>query len=58
MVGIADQVILLADASKFGLRAFARVTGLDEVHTIITDQPLTEEQISLCSNYQLLIRTV
>ncbi|WP_145330147.1 DeoR/GlpR family DNA-binding transcription regulator [Paenibacillus xylanexedens] len=58
MVGIADQVILLADASKFGLRAFARVTGLNAVHTVITDQSLTEGQISLCSNYQLLIRTV
>ncbi|WP_434751493.1 DeoR/GlpR family DNA-binding transcription regulator [Paenibacillus amylolyticus] len=58
MVGIADQVILLADASKFGIRAFARVTELDTVHTIITDQPLSEEQTSLCSAYHLRVLTV
>ena len=58
MVGTADQVILLADASKFGLRAFARVTGLDAVHMVITDQLLSEEELSLCSAFHLFIRKV
>ncbi|CAI6037902.1 putative HTH-type transcriptional regulator YdjF [Paenibacillus sp. JJ-100] len=58
MVGIADQVILLADSSKFGIRAFARVTGLEAVHTIITDQPCSEEQSFLYSTYHLKIQTV
>ncbi|MBR2566209.1 MAG: DeoR/GlpR transcriptional regulator [Paenibacillus sp.] len=58
MVGIADQVILLADSSKFGIRAFARVTGLEAVHTIITDQICSEEQSFLYGAYHLKIKTV
>ncbi len=37
MVGMADQVILLADASKFGVQAFAHVMNLNEVDQLITD---------------------
>lgn len=43
MVGMADQVILLADASKFGVQAFAHFADLDQVDLIITDRRLTEE---------------
>lgn len=58
MVGISDQVILLADASKFGVRAFARVSGLNAVHTIITNQPLEAEQTDRLSGYDIGIITV
>ncbi|WKL01377.1 DeoR/GlpR family DNA-binding transcription regulator [Paenibacillus amylolyticus] len=58
MVGISDQVILLADASKFGVRAFARVSGLNAVHTIVTDQPLEAEQTDRLSGYDIGIITV
>lgn len=40
MIGMADQVILLADASKFGVQAFTKVADLERVNTIITDQRL------------------
>ncbi|WP_019639629.1 DeoR/GlpR family DNA-binding transcription regulator [Paenibacillus fonticola] len=43
MVTIADQVILLADASKFGQQGFTHVMSLEQVDTIITDQRITEE---------------
>ncbi|PZE22803.1 DeoR/GlpR family DNA-binding transcription regulator [Paenibacillus xerothermodurans] len=43
MIDIADQVILLADASKFGVRAFTQVTELGEVDAIITDRALSAE---------------
>ncbi|KKO53421.1 DeoR/GlpR family DNA-binding transcription regulator [Paenibacillus sp. DMB20] len=43
MVGIADQVVLLADASKFGAQAFKQVADLSCIHTIITDARLTPE---------------
>lgn len=48
MAGIADHVYLLADASKFGVQAFARVADLGAVHTVITDRrvdPETAEQL-------------
>ena len=42
MVEIADHVFLLADASKFGVQAFARAFDLAAVRTIITDSGLDE----------------
>ncbi|KOP69226.1 DeoR faimly transcriptional regulator [Bacillus sp. FJAT-18019] len=44
MIGMADETILLADASKFGMQAFAQVADLSQVNLIITDQRLTEAE--------------
>jgi DeoR family transcriptional regulator, aga operon transcriptional repressor len=41
MVKAVPQVILLADSSKFGKKGFGRICGLEEVHTIITDDGLS-----------------
>lgn len=40
----ADEVICLADSSKFGRTAFTRVAGVSELDTIITDSGLPEEE--------------
>lgn len=58
MVGISDQVILLADTSKFGVRAFARVTGLNAVHAVITDHSLDDGLIERLNSYDISITTV
>ncbi|MCZ1268849.1 MULTISPECIES: DeoR/GlpR family DNA-binding transcription regulator [Paenibacillus] len=58
MVGISDQVILLADTSKFGVRAFARVTGLNAVHAVITDQSLGDDLIERLNSYDISITRV
>ncbi|MFF2093596.1 DeoR/GlpR family DNA-binding transcription regulator [Paenibacillus sp. NPDC058174] len=42
MIGIADQVILLADASKFGVQAFTHVADLSDVNAIITDRRIPD----------------
>ncbi|MBB3109992.1 DeoR/GlpR family transcriptional regulator of sugar metabolism [Paenibacillus phyllosphaerae] len=42
MVGMADHVYLLADASKFGVQAFTHVANLQEIHTLITDRGIDE----------------
>jgi len=42
MVSIADRVILLADASKFGQQAFTHVVNLSQVSEIITDSRLSD----------------
>lgn len=46
MIGMADQVILLADASKFGIQAFTQVADLQRVDTIITDRRLPAHDAS------------
>ncbi|MFC4778660.1 DeoR/GlpR family DNA-binding transcription regulator [Paenibacillus sp. GCM10023252] len=42
MIGMADEVILLVDSSKFGMQAFTHVAELSQVHTVITDRRLPE----------------
>ena len=37
MIGIANEVVLLADSSKLDVQDFAQVAGLERVHTLITD---------------------
>ncbi|SDC15060.1 transcriptional regulator, DeoR family [Paenibacillus sp. UNCCL117] len=46
MVGIAEQVILLADASKFGVRSFTHVAELGVVDAIITDRGVSEQTVA------------
>jgi len=36
MIEAAEQVIVVADASKFGLRSFGRICGIEQVHQVIT----------------------
>jgi len=40
MIRAAREVILLADSSKWGQRAFAKVAALNVVHTFVTDDAL------------------
>jgi DeoR/GlpR family transcriptional regulator of sugar metabolism len=43
MIGAAQQVILLADSSKWGRTAFAKVVPLTAVHVMVTDSNLPED---------------
>ncbi|CAI6029866.1 DeoR/GlpR family DNA-binding transcription regulator [Cohnella sp. JJ-181] len=43
MIGMADQVHVLADSSKFGVQAFTHVSDLSEVDRIVTDRRLPGE---------------
>ncbi|MHA6261197.1 DeoR/GlpR family DNA-binding transcription regulator [Sporosarcina sp. CAU 1771] len=43
MCNTAEQIILLADATKFHQKSFSRVCGLDDITTIITDDSLSSE---------------
>lgn len=38
MIESADETVLLADYSKFGVQAFAHVAGWESIHRVITDQ--------------------
>jgi len=45
MIGIADQVYLLADSSKFGTQALAQVVGWEEIGTVISDNGISFEDV-------------
>ena len=46
MIDIANEVILVADSSKFEKSGLAFICGFDKIQTIITDDKITSEQIS------------
>ncbi|MDF2669780.1 MAG: yulB 2 [Paenibacillus sp.] len=58
MIGMADQVIVLADSSKFGVQAFTHVADLDDVDTIITDRRLSEDTLNYLTERAIIVTTV
>jgi DeoR family L-fucose operon activator len=58
MIGMADEVILLADSSKFGLRAFTHVADLSEVNVIITDRRIDKETLNRLQELGITVLTV
>jgi DeoR family transcriptional regulator of aga operon len=46
MVGRARRVVIIADSSKLGGHAFARICSIDRVDTLITDSGATDEVVS------------
>lgn len=58
MVGMSDQVILLADSSKFGVQAFTHVAELSEVTDIVTDRDLEDIFAEQIRQRQIHIYTV
>src|SRR5690606_37846701 len=57
MMRQAQQVVLLADSSKFDQQALARLCGLREVDVVVTDAGLPEEHANAIrdSDCQLII---
>ncbi len=43
MVGIANQVVVVTESSKFGRRAFSRYATLNQVYAVVTDNGLSAE---------------
>lgn len=43
MIGMADQVFVLADSSKFGVQAFTHVSDLSEVNRLVTDRRVPDD---------------
>lgn len=47
MIQIAEQTILLADSSKFGIQAFAQLGSIEQVHSVITDSGINPEDLAI-----------
>lgn len=58
MISIADEVILLADSSKFDIQAFTRVAELSSVTQVITDVGLNEELVSALNEQSIPCKRV
>ena len=51
MMDAADQIILLADSSKFNTAGFAKFGSLSEIDTIITDDGISQETQEMIASY-------
>jgi DeoR family L-fucose operon activator len=58
MIGIADEVILLADFSKFGVQSFTHVADLNNVDVIITDRRISKETLEQLQDREIIVITV
>jgi DeoR family transcriptional regulator of aga operon len=46
MVGQARRVVIIADSSKLGGHAFARICPIDRIDTLVTDSGAAPELVS------------
>ncbi|WP_276352038.1 DeoR/GlpR family DNA-binding transcription regulator [Cohnella caldifontis] len=58
MIGIADQVVLLADASKFGVQAFTHVADWRDVDAVVSDTGLSADAIAALRDKSISVTTV
>ncbi|RXZ80609.1 DeoR/GlpR transcriptional regulator [Paenibacillaceae bacterium] len=58
MISIADHVVLLADASKFGVNAFAQVANLSSVSELITDSRIEQGIAAQLAERNIAVTTV
>jgi DeoR family transcriptional regulator, fructose operon transcriptional repressor len=43
MMNISSEITLLVDSSKFGMKTFAHIANLDQIHHVITDEYIPAE---------------
>lgn len=57
MIQIAEEVIVVADSSKFQKTGLAFIEGFDKIHKVITDSSITEESIKMLekNNVEVII---
>jgi len=53
MIRRADQVILLADHSKFGVKHFARIAGLEQIDILVTDRMPPEDLLQALQRHEV-----
>ncbi|MBP1989714.1 DeoR/GlpR family DNA-binding transcription regulator [Paenibacillus eucommiae] len=58
MIGMADEVVLLVDSSKFGVQAFTHVVNLSEIDVIITDRRIAKETLEQLQERGITVVTV
>ncbi|GIP39468.1 putative HTH-type transcriptional regulator YulB [Paenibacillus sp. J31TS4] len=58
MTGSADKLILLADSSKFGVKAFTHVADLHAASAVITDKLADRETVEQLKRLSIAVTTV
>ncbi|MFC5701129.1 DeoR/GlpR family DNA-binding transcription regulator [Cohnella faecalis] len=58
MIGMADEVVLLADSSKFGVQAFTHVAEIGDIDAIITDKRLPDAALARLTERGLPVTVV
>jgi DeoR family transcriptional regulator of aga operon len=53
----AEQVMIVADSSKLGQRAFARVAAIEEINVVVTDRDATPESLAAFTERGIRVET-
>jgi DeoR/GlpR family transcriptional regulator of sugar metabolism len=57
MMACGQEVVIVADSSKFGRLALARLCGLGQIHRLVTDANLTESDRSMLEAAAVSVQT-
>jgi DeoR/GlpR family transcriptional regulator of sugar metabolism len=57
MAARADQVMIVADSSKLGQRAFARVCAVEEIGVVVTDRDARPDLLAAFSERGIRVVT-
>ncbi len=58
MIDIAEEVIVVADSSKFSKSGLAFIEGFDKIHKIITDTEIDEDTVRMLEKNNVEVLTV
>jgi DeoR family transcriptional regulator of aga operon len=58
MISVSQEVIVLADSSKFGKRGFGRICGIDQINHVITDSGVTPDIIKTFKEHGIEVTVV
>jgi DeoR/GlpR family transcriptional regulator of sugar metabolism len=53
LIGVADEVILLSDSSKWSISAMVKACSLAELDRVITDDGITGEQLAVFAEHDV-----
>lgn len=58
LIGVADEVILLTDSSKWSISAMVRACSLSELDRVIIDDGITDEQLAVLKDHDVEVDVV
>jgi DeoR/GlpR family transcriptional regulator of sugar metabolism len=58
LVSAADEVILLTDSTKFSISAMVRACALNDLHRVITDDGISEENLAMLTELDIKVIVV
>jgi len=53
MIDVAEEVIVIADSSKFKKSGLAFISGFDKIHKIVTDKDIEPQMVETLNRHNI-----